>query len=162
MAQEATECSVAKKNFWRVDGGELEVISFTVFGKPEPQGSTRAFIPKGWKRPIITSTNKALKPYRQEVSRTALETCQAAGKVMPFGKHEPVELSVNFYFERPPSAPKKRSFPVVKPDLDKLVRAVKDAMSGIVYHDDAQVVGYGNIRKHYGTPERTEITVKAI
>ena len=25
MAQEATECSVAKKNFWRVDGGELEV-----------------------------------------------------------------------------------------------------------------------------------------
>ena len=134
-------------------------VSFTVYGKPEPQGSTRAFIPKGWKRPIITSTNKALKPYRQEVSSVALST--VALNPLPFGKHEPAELTVRFYFLRPPSIPKKRTEHVVKPDLDKLVRAVKDSLKGIVYCDDSQVVAV-DAKKHYGTPERTEITVKAI
>lgn len=136
-------------------------IKFTVYGKPEPQGSTRAFIPKGWVRPIITSTNKALKPYRQEVSRTALEACQAIASVLLFAKHEPAELSVRFYFSRPPSIPKKRSAHVVKPDLDKLVRAVKDALKGIVYQDDSQVVKL-DAKKEYGAPERTEITVRAL
>ncbi len=27
-----------------------------------------------------------------------------------------------------------------KPDLDKLARALKDALKGVLYHDDAQVV----------------------
>lgn len=136
-------------------------IDFTVYCKPEPQGSTRAFIPKGWQRPIITSTNKALKPYRQQVARTALEVCQRINNVLPFGKHEPTELTVSFYFSRPPSVPKKRIAHVVKPDLDKLVRAVKDALKGIVYHDDSQVVRI-KAGKDYGSPERTEITVKAL
>jgi Holliday junction resolvase RusA-like endonuclease len=136
-------------------------VSFTVFCKPEPQGSTRAFIPKGWQRPIITSTNKALKPYRQQVARTALEVCQAANDVLPFGKHEPAELTVSFYFLRPPSIPKKRTAHVVKPDLDKLVRAIKDALKGIVYHDDSQVVTV-HAHKNYGSPERTEITVRSM
>ena len=137
----------------------MSEVSFTVFGKPEPQGSTRAFIPKGWKRPIITSTNKALKPYRQEISRVALDEC--AFNPIPFGEHQPAELTVNFYFARPKSIPKKRVCHVVKPDLDKLVRAVKDSLKGIVYHDDSQVVRV-KAEKFYGAPERTEITVKAI
>lgn len=38
-----------------------------------------------------------------------------------------------------------------KPDVDKLTRAVFDAMTGIVWHDDSQVVET-NVRKRYADP----------
>ena len=41
----------------RQEFGGGKVIQFTVYGRPEPQGSTRAFIPKGWKRATVTSDN---------------------------------------------------------------------------------------------------------
>ena len=34
----------------------------------------------------------------------------------------------------------KRIYPFVRPDLDKLCRAVLDALTGIAYKDDQQVV----------------------
>lgn len=140
----------------------MSTVSFTVYGKPEPQGSTRAFIPKGWTRPVITSTNKALKPYRQQVASVALEFCQKQlNRLIPFGKHERVEMELTFYFLRPPSVPKKRTGHVVKPDIDKLIRSVSDSLTGIVYQDDAQVAAVSAM-KLYGSPERTEIIVRPL
>ena len=52
-----------------------------------------------------------------------------------------------------PSAP---IAPIVKPDLLKLARAVEDALSGLVYKDDAQIVRE-ILDKHYGEPARVEI-----
>ena len=56
-------------------------------------------------------------------------------------------MHLTFYMPRPkghygkrgllPSAPK---YPVKKPDLDKLVRAVGDALVPVLIHDDNQVV----------------------
>jgi Holliday junction resolvase RusA-like endonuclease len=46
--------------------------------------------------------------------------------------------------------------PAVAPDLDKLVRAVLDALTGVCYEDDAQVVSLG-ARKVYS--DRTRILV---
>ena len=54
-------------------------VEFTVHGTPQPQGSAKAFIPKGWKRAIITSDNRSLKPWRQDVSAMASEAMQLAG-----------------------------------------------------------------------------------
>jgi Holliday junction resolvase RusA-like endonuclease len=51
----------------------------------------------------------------------------------------PVTLKVLFVFARP-KKPKNRDHHVVKPDLDKLLRAVNDALTGIVWVDDNQVV----------------------
>jgi Holliday junction resolvase RusA-like endonuclease len=46
------------------------------------------------------------------------------------------------------------------PDLDQLVKQVQDALVGIAYIDDNQVVGYHpNTAKRYGHPERTDIEV---
>ena len=45
-----------------------------------------------------------------------------------------------------PDAP---AYPNVKPDLSKLLRAAEDAMTGVVWVDDAQVVEYGLLRKRY-------------
>lgn len=141
-------------------------ITFVVYAKAEPQGSSRGFLLKGkWgakDRVIITSANKKLKPYRQELTELAMVTLSNAGIERPLaGKHTPVSMAMDFYFAKPPSVPKKRRGMVVKPDLDKLIRSSSDALTGILYADDAQIVEL-TARKHYGTPERVEITVSIV
>lgn len=126
------------------------MIKFTVHGKPAPQGSMRAFHRPGMKHAVITSDNKKLKPWRQEISGMA----QNQGAVASLG---PMVVTLDFYFSRPKSA-KKRNGMTVKPDVDKLARAVLDALTGIIFHDDSQVV-HLTARKHYELPERVEIQV---
>jgi len=109
-------------------------LSFTVEGRPAPQGSKRSI---GNNRFIEAS--KFLPAWRKAVTlqaRTAVveQTWeQAAG---------PVELYVVFYLERPKSVTSnKRPLPIKPPDIDKLVRGVADSLSDAeVWVDDAQVV----------------------
>lgn len=137
----------------------IDSISFTAYVTPEPQGSMRAFMPKGAKFPSVTSDNKDLKSYRQEVSKSALCKRQESGffDVM-FTRHAPVSVVFNFYFSKPDSVSKKRTQHVVRPDLSKLIRATEDALTGIIYTDDAQIVSI-KAEKFYGLPERVEVTV---
>jgi Holliday junction resolvase RusA-like endonuclease len=129
-------------------------VKFTVFGKPQPQGSTRAFFIKSLGRAVITSDNKNLKPWRQQLSETAM----ALGAPL-IGKNRPVSIAVDFFFERPKGASvKSRPGMTVKPDGDKLLRAVFDSLTGTIVTDDAQFVEI-YVRKFYGLPERAEIQV---
>lgn len=135
----------------------MRQISFTVFGKPQPQGSSRAFVIGG--KAHITSANPNLHSFRQEVSKVALLTRQRSGFTdLVFGKHVPAKMIAKFFYQRPESIPKKRVCHVVKPDIDKTLRSITDAMTGIVYHDDAQIVAV-EVEKHYGAPERVELTI---
>ena len=62
---------------------------------------------------------------------------------------EPVTLTLTFFLPRPPSVPKSRLAPHTKPDLDKLVRAVLDAMTKAgIYKDDSRVVSM-TVHKRY-------------
>ena len=54
-------------------------LTFTVAGIAKPQGSAKAFMPKGWTRPIITSDNKNLKAWRDLVASAASDAIVAAG-----------------------------------------------------------------------------------
>ena len=132
------------------------MIQLTVYGTPKPQGSTRAFIPKGWKRAIITADNKQLKPWRQEISAAALAFQKAAA---PYYE-APQSIDLRFFFARPKSAKRRREM-TVRPDLDKISRSVLDALTGILFRDDAAVVKM-SASKAYGEPERVEITLEAI
>jgi Holliday junction resolvase RusA-like endonuclease len=141
----------------------VEQIKFTVYAKAEPQGSMKGFVSPGKNgmkaRAILTSSNSKMKPYRGEVTRSAMVALRDLNGVEPMaGKHVPVSMVIDFYLERPQSIPKKRKFMVVKPDLDKLLRSSVDALTGILYVDDAQIVE-NSVRKHYGVPERVEISV---
>lgn len=116
-----------------------EILSFTVHGKPVAQGSTRAFVVKG--RPIITSTAKGLKSWRTLVSLTLQERIQEIGLEGRLPLEGPVFVSMRFRIPRPKSEPKnRRTWPDRRPDLDKLVRAVLDSLSGVAFSDDGQVV----------------------
>ena len=130
------------------------MIKFVVHGHPAPQGSARAFVPKGWTRAIVTSANPKLKPWRQQV----------AGEAMSLGlecivAHVPVSIRLSFYFDPPQKMPKGRTGMTTKPDVDKLARGILDALKGILIHDDSQV-NHLDARKFYGSPERVEIEVE--
>ncbi len=127
-----------------------ESRGFDVFvrGLPAPQGSKRAFVVKG--RPVMVEDNKHSRPWRQLVREcVALEFQKMMTK--PFSG--PVELVLIFLMPRPPSIPKSRQWPAVRPDLDKLVRAVLDALQGAaVIYQDAQVIKLV-AEKRYAPPD---------
>lgn len=144
----------------------IGMIQFTVYGTPAPAGSKRAFAIRN--RPgrfAVTDDSKRSRPWKGQVE-------QVAGKAMngqPLLR-EPIEATFRFYVKRPKghfgtgrnagvvkaSAP---PFPAVKPDVLKLARAVEDALSGVVYADDALIVSE-YLSKEYGEPERVEVTVE--
>lgn len=129
--------------------------TFTVYGVPVPQGSLKAFHPKGCKHPVLTSDNTKLKPWRQQVAEVAM--IEATGRMRPTGG---VEVHVDFFFDKPKSAPKKVTEKTTKPDIDKLLRGILDALTGIAYVDDAQVVRSSQ-SKQFGSPARAVIRVVA-
>lgn len=107
------------------------MTTFRVFGLPQPKGSTRAFIRKG--RAIVTSDNRELKPWAQNV---ALSAHVSGIRVIEKG---PVKIEVQFVLPRPRSVKRGQAFQCVRPDLDKLLRAVLDALTGVAWTDDGQV-----------------------
>jgi Holliday junction resolvase RusA-like endonuclease len=75
----------------------------------------------------------------------------------------PIGITVEFRLVRPKSAPKrKRTWPIGKlsGDLDKLARACGDALTGVLFEDDSQVIDW-HVTKDYGDPGAT-ITVWSI
>jgi Holliday junction resolvase RusA-like endonuclease len=133
-------------------------IQFTVFGKPETKGSTRAFVytdkATGKPRAAITNDNARAKPWQQQIAGAAFDL---AGEML-FG---PVELTLDFFIAKPKSAKKSIWAPAVRPDVSKYVRVAEDALSGILYKDDGQIVRLV-ATKQYGLPERVEIKLEAL
>jgi crossover junction endodeoxyribonuclease RusA len=157
----------------RADGGATEavvaelapIVEFTVRGSPVPQGSHRAFqptkkLPDGRRIPVGHPVVVPDNPANLQAWRNAVHEAAAAA----MGEREilrgPVGLIVTFVMQRPQGHFSKKGFgsdllrsapayPTVRPDLDKLERAVKDALKGVVYNDDSQVVTKAS-RKVYG------------
>ena len=140
----------------------VQRLQFDVPGVPQPQGSTTSFLRGG--KVVTTSANKQLRPWRDAVCWHAREA--RAGAPQFAG---PVIVSVIFWLPRPaghfgkkgllPSAP---PHPYRKPDLDKLLRGVFDALSEAgVWRDDAQVVGLGEVAKRYSDKPGACIAIEA-
>lgn len=88
---------------------------------------------------------------------------EAGIQLMPFGPHEPVILDVDAYRPLPESRPKRvYSEPdTYKPDGDNEGKLVMDALNGLVWADDAQVVDL-HVVKHprvRGQAERMDISI---
>lgn len=124
-------------------------ITIQATGKPCTKGSMMAFNdPKGRAR-LAPSSGRALREWTAEVRSEAKKAMKAYGGAW----HDDCLLEVTFRFERPKAhygtgsnervlkehAPYR---PTSKTggDIDKLCRAVLDAIAQVVYKDDAQVV----------------------
>ena len=71
----------------------------------------------------------------------------------------PLSLRVEFYLLQPKSV--RRQYPAVKPDLSNLLKAVEDALNGLLWTDDSRIVELV-VHKHYGNPSRVEVAVQEI
>lgn len=143
------------------------LFALTVYGTPQAAGSKRAFTWRakdGRSGSNVVDANPKSKPWKDQISQHAGE---AWGVNAPL--EGPLKVRFTFFRKRPaghygsgrnasvlkPSAP---TYPTSKPDALKLARAVEDALTGIVYRDDAQIVTE-LLEKRYSTPERVEIQI---
>jgi crossover junction endodeoxyribonuclease RusA len=115
--------------------------SFTVIGDPVPQGSKR-HVGNGV---MIESGGAPLKSWRSLLADAAF----AARPADPFDG--PTEVVLRFRLHRPKTA-KKKEYADRRPDIDKLTRAVLDALTvAQVIADDARVVSL-SVEKMFETP----------
>jgi Holliday junction resolvase RusA-like endonuclease len=131
----------------------VETMAFVVLGEPSPEGSTKAFYIKKLNRTVTTHQNqKSLEAWRNRVATEAQRVLE--GREWTADSCSAYIVDVEFVLSRPPSVPEhKRKHPIVKPDIDKLVRAVNDALTGILFVDDCQVVSMA-ISKDYSDDRR--------
>lgn len=124
--------------------------AFQVRGIPATQGSKRAFVLKGTGRAVITEAGgQHHRDWRTRVAAAAQDA--ADGRELLAG---PVFVNLHFRLPKPASAPKrKRTWPISarSGDIDKLCRCVLDALTGVLFNDDSQVVTL-TASKDYGDP----------
>ena len=101
---------------------------FSVAGLPVPQGSLKMMNGN-----IVHVKDKELRAWRTDIGNTARNCGVGLAE-----KNVGVIIDLMFCMPKPTSV--KRPIPSTRPDLDKLIRAVLDALTGIAYIDDGQVV----------------------
>jgi Holliday junction resolvase RusA-like endonuclease len=133
-------------------------FSVWVKGLPQPKGSKRGVVHKATSRVLIFDQNA---PKMRTWERAIQWVVQNEWQGPPL--EGPVRLWLVFVFPLPKSAPKRHppAWKVTKPDSSKLLRLVEDALSGTVYHDDAQVASL-LVDKRYGYEAGVQIAVEAI
>lgn len=108
-------------------------LTLTVPGAPAPQGSK-----KHVGRGILIESSKAVGPWRERIAWVARDAMTQTRARTAIGA---VTLAVEFVMPRPKSTPRATPPAVKRPDVDKLARAVLDALVlGGVMHDDSQVI----------------------
>lgn len=108
------------------------ILHFRASGTPIPQGS-KTVAQHGGRAWVRDANAGKLKPWRENVA--------TAARASHDGDRLDGHLSVDMLFLLPRPTSVIRPFPSVKPDLDKLVRAVMDGITDAgVWADDARVV----------------------
>lgn len=111
------------------------MIRLVVHGKPVTQGSKRAFVaPNG--RPVMVENGGArLKTWRGAIADAAGDQLPAGGLIT-----DPVRIVIGFGIVRPKKPVHRLPTGRNHGDVDKLSRAVLDALTGTLLGDDGQVV----------------------
>jgi len=119
-----------------------DTIEFFVAGEPVPQGSTKSFYIKKLDRVVTTHTNRNTDKWRQRIATEAQHANELReANFYTDDKMCGYKIILDFYMSKPKSAPKRVQLNTKRPDLDKLVRAALDGITGILIVDDSQVIG---------------------
>jgi len=140
-------------------------MDLTVPGTPIPQGSLRSF--------KHSKTGAVVTPQMSKVIEQRERIAYAAQMGAPFQFLDitvPVQMKLHFFFARPKShygtgrnsKTVKASAPAwhtQRPDIDKLERLVLDALTGILFADDSQVVKCESSKHWVETNSETRIRI---
>ena len=140
-------------------------ISFFVPGIARPAGSKSAFLNKKTGKIIVTHANPKTKVWMESVKWFAMK---AANRMILLD--EAVRLELVFLYSRPKShygtgrnagclkssAPRHKT---TMPDLDKVNRAIGDALTGIIFKDDSQIVKLESSKSYCGPKEKPGVYI---
>ena len=118
--------------------------------------------PFGKQRPRVAN-GRAYTPSQTKDYETKVAWCFRQGKGKIYDG--PVYIAITAYYPIPKRASKAERaeiacgarLPLRKPDADNIAKVILDALNGLAYHDDAQVVGL-TVLKRYGEP-RVEVNI---
>jgi Holliday junction resolvase RusA-like endonuclease len=121
------------------------VLTFDVAGEPIMQGSMRSFVDPRTLKVVTKPDDKRLKPWRKKV-RAAAQVFMNGRAPVP--RDKALLLGCEFRLDREAvtKTGAKRAgagldWPSLGSDQDKLTRAIRDALTGVVYVDDSQCLG---------------------
>jgi len=138
------------------------IQQFTFIGIPKAQGRPK-FARRG--KLTVAYDPKDSAQYKNNVAAQVV-----AQKPVLIGRDVPIYLTLDFYLPRPKGHYKtsgdiKEKYIAVrhtsKPDLDNLVKAVKDSLKGIVWNDDSQVFYTISSKNYANDKPKVFITVKS-
>lgn len=137
-------------------------IHFKVKGKLNPKQSARFFVGDNGK--IRSYQNEKVQETKSLIQYSFLK--KYTGYDINNFKDEALSVEIIIFIEPPKSWSKKRKeqayndeiMPTVKPDVDNYAKAILDAMNGVVYPDDRQIVAL-KVTKFYSEESFTHITV---
>ena len=128
--------------------------------------------PFGKQRPRVTVNGKyahaytpaETKAYEELVKTEYIKQC--SGK---FDKNVPISLSIVALFEPPKSDSKKKRTQKInneiyvtrKPDWDNIAKVICDALNGVAWVDDSQIVS-GTVAKYYAEESKVLVFIKEI
>lgn len=120
---------------------------FWVDGEPVSQGSMRS--PKAG---VVIHDSAKLKGWRDAIAWAAKESMYGQPML-----DQPVDLTCTFIFSKP-KKPHHPHYADTALDLDKLIRAVGDALQGVVVKNDARIVRVSSAKLWTGTTPFTRPT----
>lgn len=127
----------------------MKDVYVTIPLEPQPKLRPRFRVVRGR---VFTHTPYQTKAFENQVAALYLE--KAKGGM--FESHKPLQVKLYFGMTVPKSFSKKKRADIendlllhtVKPDLDNLTKSVLDALNGVAWYDDAQIVDL-QVRKGY-------------
>lgn len=133
---------------------------FTVMGEPKGKGRPRFARTRNGVR---TYTPSETASYENLVAVEFERQC----KGIYFERDVPLRMIVTGYLGIPKSASKKKHAemlsgevrPIKKVDSSNLLKAVEDALNGVAYHDDVQLVEV-SVFRYYSDVPRVEVVLE--
>ena len=132
-----------------------------VLGEPVAQGRPRFSRQGGFVKAYDPTKSRDYKQYvRLVASEDAPETPVTGAVVLSLKIYRAVPKSMSKRKREAALAGKLR--PTTRPDVSNVLKGVEDALKGLWYADDSQIVGYGTLGKWYDKQPRIEIAMQEI
>lgn len=139
------------------------MIKFTIPGTPQGKARARTVYNRAAGKTVSYTPEKTYL-YENLIKSRYLEVTNKK-----YNNKEALHVSITAFYNPPKSASKKRRTlmlegyekPCKKPDIDNIAKVVLDALNGISYGDDTQVVSLRMVKKYAAVP-RVEVEISTI